>query len=374
LNQYIQSGQGFFVKTSGSSPVMTIREQDKVADFNPIAFRGQTNELPLLAINLQYASGASKVLADGVVTAFDNAFSNLVGAEDASKMTNSAEGIAIVNTGALLSIDARKMPTHNDTLFLNVSKLTKPQYTLQIFGKGMEGSMVMPFLEDRYLNTTQPLSLNDTNRIDFNVTPSIAASFDAKRFRIVFRSSELLPVRFTSVKATQKNEDILVKWDIAEESNISKYEIERSADGINFSKVGQVASKGNNLIENYEWLDENPATANNYYRIRAIDTDGSYFLSRIVVVTIDANGPEIKVYPNPIKNGQLNLYINAEQSGQYTVSLFDSRGVQIIKQTIDHPGGFLRRDISLSKILAGGVYYLQVINKNKKYRQTIMIE
>ena len=141
LNQYIQPGQGFFVKTTGASPVLTIREQDKVSNFNANAFRtnrAAVNDISLLAINLQYISSGNNILADGVLAAFDPSFSNSAGAEDATKMANSAESIAILNDTTSLSIDARQMPQNNDTLFLNVSRLTKPQYTLQIFAKQME--------------------------------------------------------------------------------------------------------------------------------------------------------------------------------------------------------------------------------------------
>lgn len=373
INQYIQSGQGFFVKTTGASPSMTIREQDKVSNFNPVAFRGQGDPLPMLAINLQYTSGVSKILADGVVAAFDNEFSNGIAAEDASKMVNTAEGLAIANTGELLSIDARKMPVHNDTLFLNVSKLTKPQYTLQIFAKELEGSTVQVFLQDRYLNTLQPISLYDTTRVDFTVSPMEPASADLNRFRIVFQSSMILPVKFISVKAAQQDKNVLVKWEIAEESEISKYAIERSTDGISFDKVGEVLSKGNNSSETYQWLDVAPLINKNYYRIRAIEISGNNILSKIALVNITVDVPEIRVFPNPVQNKQLNLYINAGQRGQYSLMLSDPAGRQLIKQTIDHPGGSLHRVIDVNKI-PGGLYYLEIINKNNKYVQSVMIE
>jgi hypothetical protein len=376
LNQYIQSGQGFFVKTSGAAPSMTIREQDKVGNFNAIAFRGQGDPLPLVAINLQYTSGVSKLLADGVVAAFDNEFSNGITADDASKMVNTAEGLAIANAGELLSIDARMIPVHNDTIFLNVSKLTKPQYTLQIFAKEMEGNGVEAFLQDRYLNTLQPLSLYDTNRVDFTVSPLAPASADLNRFRIVFKSSVILPVKFISVKAVQQDKQVLVKWEIAEESQINKYEIERSTDGVSFDKIGEVASKGTNASETYQWLDASPVTGNNYYRIRAVETSGDPIFSKTVLVdltNLTANGPEIRVFPNPVQNRQLNLYINVRQKGQYTLTLSDPAGRQLIKQIIDHPGGSLHRLIDVNKI-PGGLYYLEIINKNNKYVQPVMIE
>jgi hypothetical protein len=89
---------------------------------------------------------------------------------------------------------------------------------------------------------------------------------------------------------------------------------------------------------------------------------------------MEITGPQLKVLPNPVQNKQINLDINAEEKGQYTVTVFDGSGRQIIKQIVDHPGGLLRRVISLNKMLAGGVYLLQVNNKNTRYNQSIMIE
>jgi hypothetical protein len=72
-----------------------------------------------------------------------------------------------------------------------MSKLIKPQYTLQIFSQKMNSPQA--YLEDKYLKTSQLLVMNDTNRILFNVTAD-AVSFDANRFRIVFGKSDLPPV------------------------------------------------------------------------------------------------------------------------------------------------------------------------------------
>jgi hypothetical protein len=182
INQYIQPGQGFFVKTISPSPTLTIREQDKAADFNPNAFRIES-EMPLLAINLIYTNGANKILADGVVAAFNNEFSDGVGTEDASKMINTNEGLAILNGAELLSIDARKTPKDNDTLYLNISKITKPEYTLQIFAKHMGSTGLQAFLHDKFLNTVQPISLTDTNRINFTANPIQTGTTEPGRFR-----------------------------------------------------------------------------------------------------------------------------------------------------------------------------------------------
>ncbi|MET0637135.1 MAG: hypothetical protein ABWZ25_13985 [Chitinophagaceae bacterium] len=376
LNQHIQPGQGFFVRTSGPSPAMTIREQNKVAEFNATAFRGPGTPLSLFAINLQYTNAGNKVLADGVVTVFDDGFSNEVGVEDASKMVNAAaEGIALLNTGELLSIDGRKMPTIRDTLFLNVSKLTKAKYSFQIFANKMLGSNVRPYLQDKYLDTDRQLMLNDTNIVDFDVDAAVPASYNSSRFQIVFKVPIVLTVRYASVQATKTNtEDVRVQWEIAEEAGISEYGIQRSSDGINFSTIGKVKSRGNNPAQSYEWLDENPQVGNNYYRIRAEETDGTYLLSKTVIVNIAAKATVIKVFPNPIQQGKINLFVNPGEKADYTVILSDREGRQIFKQVFTHTGGPLSRILSFDRMLPGGIYYLVIMTDKTKFVEAIRVE
>lgn len=96
LDQYIQPGQGFFVQTTAVSPILIIHEADKVSNFNANAFRTSTNNIPLVAVNLLYDEAGTKVLTDGTLAAFDPGFSNLVGKEDATKMTNAGEVVSIL--------------------------------------------------------------------------------------------------------------------------------------------------------------------------------------------------------------------------------------------------------------------------------------
>jgi hypothetical protein len=189
LDQYIQSGQSFFVKTTASSPVMVIKESDKVGNYNALAFRTESNNIPLIAVNLFYDEGGATTLMDGTLAAFDANFNNAVTNEDALKLTRAGEELSIINHGSLLSIDERKLPVVTDTIYLYSSSLTKTSYRLQIFSKFMEQYPMRAWLEDTYLQTGQQLSYSDTNKIIFSVNRSVAASFDPNRFRIVFGNS-----------------------------------------------------------------------------------------------------------------------------------------------------------------------------------------
>jgi len=122
------------------------------------------------------------------------------------------------------------------------------------------------FLEDTYLKKKISVNTEGTTFIDFKVTAD-AGSYAACRFMLVFKRS----VRYTAINASMLNSDISVEWKIAEEFNISKYEIERSADGSVFSTVSiKLPEDSNSGSVNYSWLDA---------------------VSRVIIITA------LKVYP-----------------------------------------------------------------------------
>ena len=377
LNQYIQSGQGFFVQTTGSSPTLTIREQDKVTTFNAQAFRTSDalgiNDMPLLAINLLFSNGVANVLADGALAAFNDGFSTGIDNADATKLEGNSEGISITNNGQLFSIDCRPAPKARDTLFLNIARLTKPQYIFQIFARQM-GTNGMAYLEDMYLHVIRPLSMTDTNNIVFNINPADSASFSVNRFHIVFNSSVTLPVTFTEVSAMPKNSDIQVGWNVAGETGIRQYEVEHAIDGIHFTKIAAVPASNRHATESYSWLDTNAAVGNNYYRIRAIQADGKILISKVIAVKVETASTDIKVFPNPVTDKQITIRINSAEGGQYTLTLYNTIGLQIVKRTVDFHTGLSGKVIYFDKKLPPGFYHLQIEGKNLTYRHAIFVE
>ncbi len=394
LNQYIQPGQGFFVRTEGPAPALTIREEDKTGTFNYNAFRisnsnareGRSNEaassnsartantLPLIAVNLMYNIAGNSILADGVLAAFAPTYANSIGREDAYKLANNNEGIAILNSGSLLSIDARHMPSGPDTLFLQLSRLTRPEYTLQIFTQQLEGMQVIPYLQDNYLNTLEPLMINDTNQMVFTVTPSDPASYDANRFRIVFGQQTALPVNFTSLRATAESKSIQVEWSVAAESGIEWYEVQRCTDGVNFVKAGEVKARYSQGTGTYRYPDFNAEDGKNLYRIRYLYADGRYFNSKTVSANMDVQNAVITLFPNPVKNHQINLTLNRIEKGRYTLVLLNAEGKQVEQKSIEHTTTLSKHLFRFNQALPQGTYYLQLLNGLTRYSKTIYIE
>ena len=51
-----------------------------------------------------------------------------------------------------------------------------------------------------------------------------------------------LPVNLSNIRAFEKLQGIQIDWTAYQEQNLSHYSVERSADGITFTSIGQVAS------------------------------------------------------------------------------------------------------------------------------------
>jgi hypothetical protein len=290
-------------------------------------------------------------------------------------MANSAENISIANGTLPLSIDARQLPQSNDTISLNMSGLTRSQYTLQIFSNEMGGSIRQPWLQDNYMNTIQPLLLNDTNNVVFNVSAGIPSSFATNRFRILFQTSgAVLPVTFTSVKASIVNRDVRIDWEVAQEPGTVWYEIERSVNGTDFTKIGVVNATQNNDVERYYWVDVNAHPVINYYRVRSMNVDGKSGLSKIVFVNMTVGGSLVKVFPNPVKDKVLHIYSAEMQKGKYTLRLSNAQGQEIEYRVVDHPGGAFKQTIHFHKMPPPGIYYLQLANDTNKFSQPVFVE
>ena len=373
LNQYIQSGQGFFVRTSASNPSLSIREIDKVSNYNVNAFRGPFTT-SLIAINLLYYDGTKNILADGTLEAVDDVFNNSKGKEDATKFFNTQEGICINDNNDLLSINGKKNLDNNDSIQLNLFRLKKSNYTFEIFTQNFESQNVQPYLQDNYLNTLQALSIADTNLISFNVNQDIAASFGINRFKIVFKNSKNIGGLVENIYATKKDRTIQVDYVVVNDKNIKNYELQRSDDGINFSSYINIASKENDNLQAYQYIDEKPIIGKNYYRVKSVYKTGLQLLSKIAMAEMDKLISSISVYPNPIIGKTFNLTLKNIEAGNYFLNLYDAAGKLIEKQSITLEATKMNMPINLNNNLSGGNYFVRLENGNVGYTTSIIVK
>ncbi|MBX9851230.1 MAG: hypothetical protein K2X86_05660, partial [Cytophagaceae bacterium] len=117
--------------------------------------------------------------------------------------------------------------------------------------------------------------------------------------RIQINRACTLPVELISFEAVRGKGQVDLSWTTASEKNNNYFEIERSADGINYEAIGKVWGKGNSSeVTSYGMADPRPLSLTTYYRLVQYDIDGTKNIGPVRIVQASAD-EEIIVYPNP---------------------------------------------------------------------------
>lgn len=175
-----------------------------------------------------------------------------------------------------------------------------------------------------------------------------------------------LPVTFMDLTAENiDNEAVEVNWSTASEANNDYFEVERSADGIQWHTVGKVnsLSEGNSTTQlDYDLTDYHPLEGTSYYRIKQVDYNGRYDYSKIRSVVIKRTLTDIVVYPNPANDV---LYVSADNIQSKDIKIYNIMGQEITNQLlISTDIGKLTIDINQ---LTTGVYLVKTVDYVKKF-------
>ncbi|MGI8634380.1 MAG: immunoglobulin domain-containing protein [Segetibacter sp.] len=372
VDENIQSGQGFFVETKAVSPSLSFTESSK-SYTNTSVFRSAGSLTKLSALLLLNLNPGSSNTADGFVAVFGDNFSSAVGFEDSYKFTNLDENMAINRNGVALSIEARPSISGCDTIPIKMWQYRQKEYYLKFVGENFD-PLVKASLKDAFLGKETPLDLSTFTTIAFSITPD-SASFAPNRFSIVFNTRSALPVTLSKVKASRQDKGIEVAWETMTETNIDRYEIEKSVNMREFDKVFTIAPKAASTTGNtYNWLDNNAIDGNNFYRIKMVDKTGTASYSAVVSVNMKNSKTNVTVYPNPITGSTIGLQLTSMPEGQYKVDISNLSGQNVSRSVLQHSGGSGSQIITLKQKLPAGKYMLQLTNNQTTITKTILVQ
>ena len=180
-----------------------------------------------------------------------------------------------------------------------------------------------------------------------------------------------LPTKFLSFFAT-KNDDVAnLAWTVDNEENNAYFEVERSLDGRNFSKVYQVQALHNGRTSNsYTIPDANISRLGAktiYYRIKQFETSGQITYSDIRQVKLTDKNFSASLYPNPVKT-ITKLVIDAPEAGKATVIIRDATGKTVKQISVELVKGLNQQQLDAT-LFAAGDYNVTIVTE--KLNQTI---
>ncbi len=167
-----------------------------------------------------------------------------------------------------------------------------------------------------------------------------------------FHSNPLEVVYREPLRVMAEGPSVRLQWATAEEKDAGDFQIERSADCRHFITVGAVPSAENSgAIRHYSWIDRHALPGTSYYRLKALNLDGSFNLSKIVSATFDiGKSTKVQIYPNPVSDV---LYVG-EPAGESEVAEV---------QVISFLGSVLMNEKSNTlpvQHLPAGIYFIRV--------------
>ncbi|MFP5040676.1 T9SS type A sorting domain-containing protein [Parasediminibacterium sp. JCM 36343] len=377
IKPYIQAGQAFFIqnlKGAGTSPTLTFTESAKASSSTHTAVFGNTSKLPIALLREETAGTGSYHKMDEANVVFDKSYSNNYGNEDAPKLANSSDNLALQEGNSRgLSIDSRQPATKDDIITIQLGQVAKAHYQLRIETTSYSSNGLPPYVYDAYTKTYTPLN-SAVNTINFAVDNTVAASY-ANRFSIVFKST-VLAVNSITATATLKDGAATISWNTVGENKVADYTVEKSTDGRTYTNIGTESAK-NTATASYSYVD-NSINGTTYYRIKATSIDGSTAYSNAVTLTPYAlHLTPYTLYPNPLIGKVLNVKLENVAAGKYTVSIYNSLGQKVHSETVSHAGGNATHGLSITEKLANGVYNVAISSASSKqvvYNASITVQ
>lgn len=174
-----------------------------------------------------------------------------------------------------------------------------------------------------------------------------------------------LPVKLTAFSANiTGSKTVLLKWEAEWEINNDKYELERSTDGINFTKIATISSNGNTgSRQSYSYEDRTFITGTAaFYRLKQTDLDGKFSYSKVIYVNDkNSSSDTYSLFPNPASSNSIQIKGVASSEVTYkNIRVTDMAGRNILFTITG------ANSIELNATAQPGIYLVRVKDKTLK--------
>lgn len=185
-------------------------------------------------------------------------------------------------------------------------------------------------------------------------------------------SNSGMPILLGYFLAAPENDQVVLTWSTILEQSFSRFEIQRSSDGISYSVLGEVEGAGydlTNIETHYSFRDLTPQIGWNYYRLNAIDYDGTQEYHGIQAVKLQGD-QKLSLYPNPVNGASIKVSVNFTPTENARVRILNQVGVEVASAAMPT----FEKTLELSHPLQAGVYTLQYSGAEKVHSVKFIVK
>jgi endonuclease I len=176
-----------------------------------------------------------------------------------------------------------------------------------------------------------------------------------------------LPVDIVFFTGKLDGGNILLNWEVATEINLDRYEVERSFNGTEYTRIGSVKAQNSSA---YRFNDNIQSLSGRrvYYRLKKVDKDGKFSYSAIFSMHIPLN-TKFSISPNPAST-VIKLHLNDNTDREATVIITDMAGRTVYNKRANAQHGVI--EIPAAG-LNNGNYTVKLFINGQQYTQRVLI-
>lgn len=178
-----------------------------------------------------------------------------------------------------------------------------------------------------------------------------------------------LPATFVSLSAKTSGGSNIISWTTSAEINIDHYEMDRSADGRNFTHIGSITPIENGTSHTYQFVDAQPLAGSNYYKIVIVDRDRKTHASPSLNVA--GNNSHTGIIKAFSSGSSVYTTVQSAIAQNWQIQIINSMGSTIWKGTRRIDAGTSTLSLPVT-IASTGVYHLQMTNGSEVYSQSFI--
>ncbi|HET6227074.1 MAG TPA: T9SS type A sorting domain-containing protein [Bacteroidia bacterium] len=189
---------------------------------------------------------------------------------------------------------------------------------------------------------------------------------------VIVSTSAVLPVELLNFGYNCDTKGILFNWCTASETNSDHFTLSYSPDAVNFRPLTTIPAQGNSTKKNcYQYLLDNKELNNYFFRLSQTDHDGkTEFFDIIYADDCVIENDVINVYNT--SSNELDITINAIKDNTYALHICNSIGQSLRTENLQVTTGNNTLQYNIVG-LPPGIYFIQLINKEKSFTKKILI-
>ncbi len=173
----------------------------------------------------------------------------------------------------------------------------------------------------------------------------------------------VLPLHLKAFSGRVVNKSAVLNWEIDNARDLSHFELEKSKDGRNFTLAAKVSSQA--LSSQFNYTDQSMYLPFSYYRLRAIEKNGSVINSSIIRLQNAFEKLAYKVYQDAdLRTYHLGVSLNNKEN--ISLVIVNAAGKQVFRKSFGITEQQLEYDVNLQDKPAG-IYFMKIMVGNNNY-------